>query len=211
MKRYSLICLFAALLMPLALVSCSEDDNTVEEFPNWMEANTDSISRLYDEAGQYADGSWKLFLSYALEDTVPTTVDDYIAVQVLEEGAGSGCPMFTDSVRISYRGRLIPSTSYVDGYVFDQTYSGEYNSETARPQDMYVGSLVDGFATALQHMHIGDHWRVYIPYMLGYGSSGTTTIPAYSTLVFDIALVAYCRADGSLGPTRSAESVWITE
>ena len=32
MKRYSLICHLAVLLMPLALVSCSEDDNTVEEF-----------------------------------------------------------------------------------------------------------------------------------------------------------------------------------
>lgn len=193
------------------ITSCSEDDNTVEEFPDWRNRNEAYFNDIYERARDNADGSWKLFLNYSLQDTIPTSNDDYIAVQVLEEGTGSGCPMYTDSVLVNYRGRLIPSTSYADGYVFDQSYDGEYNPETAVPAQFYVGGLIDGFTTALQHMHIGDVWRVYIPYNLGYGESGSSSIPGYSTLIFDIALVAYYRAGVSPDKWRSAAGGWITE
>lgn len=193
------------------ITSCSEDDNTVEEFPDWQNRNEAYFNSIYERARDNADGSWKLILNYSLQDTIPTSNDDYIAVQVLEEGTGSGCPMYTDSVLVNYRGRLIPSTSYADGYVFDQSYDGEYNPETAMPAQFYVGGLIDGFTTALQHMHIGDVWRVYIPYNLGYGETGSSSIPGYSTLIFDIALVAYYRAGVSPDKWRSAAGGWITE
>ena len=211
MKRYNIIFAAFALMLLSVLASCSEDDNTVEEFPDWQNRNETYFAGIYEQAKANADGTWKLIRSYALEDTIPTTNDDYIAVKVLRAGTGSGCPMFSDSVKVNYRGRLIPSTSYADGYVFDESYIGEYNPATALPSTMYVGGTVDGFATALQYMHIGDYWRVYIPYWLGYGTSGSPPIPAYSTLIFDIELVAYYRAGVDVPDTRAAEGVWITE
>lgn len=211
MKKYNIIFTVFALMLLSVIASCSEDDNTVEEFPDWQNRNETYFAGVYDQAKANADGTWKLIRSYALEDTIPTTYDDYIAVKVLRAGTGSGCPMFSDSVKVNYRGRLIPSTSYADGYVFDESYVGEYNPATALPSTMYVGGTVDGFATALQHMHIGDYWRVYIPYWLGYGTSGSSSIPAYSTLIFDIELVAYYRAGVDVPDTRAAEGVWITE
>ena len=211
MKRYNIIFAAFALMLLSVFASCSEDDNTVEEFPDWQNRNETYFAGIYEQAKANADGTWKLIRSYALEDTIPTTNDDYIAVKVLRAGTGSGCPMFSDSVKVNYRGRLIPSTSYADGYVFDESYIGEYNPATALPSTMYVGGTVDGFATALQHMRIGDYWRVYIPYWLGYGTSGSSSIPAYSTLIFDIELVAYYRAGVDVPDTRAAEGVWITE
>ena len=211
MKRYNIIFAAFALMLLSVFASCSEDDNTVEEFPDWQNRNETYFAGIYEQAKANADGTWKLIRSYALEDTIPTTNDDYIAVKVLRAGTGSGCPMFSDSVKVNYRGRLIPSTSYADGYVFDESYIGEYNPATALPSTMYVGGTVDGFATALQYMHIGDYWRVYIPYWLGYGTSGSSSIPAYSTLIFDIELVAYYRAGVDVPDTRAAEGVWITE
>ena len=211
MKRYNIIFAAFALMLLSVLASCSEDDNTVEEFPDWQNRNETYFAGIYEQAKANADGTWKLIRSYTLEDTIPTTNDDYIAVKVLRAGTGSGCPMFSDSVKVNYRGRLIPSTSYADGYVFDESYIGEYNPATALPSTMYVGGTVDGFATALQYMHIGDYWRVYIPYWLGYGTSGSPSIPAYSTLIFDIELVAYYRAGVDVPDTRTAEGVWITE
>ena len=62
---------------------------------------------------------------------------------------------------------------------------------------MEVNGVLEGFATALQHMHRGDHWRVTIPHQLGYGASGTTGIPGYSTLIFEIRLVDF--EEGSAG------------
>jgi FKBP-type peptidyl-prolyl cis-trans isomerase FklB len=44
---------------------------------------------------------------------------EYIYVKVMESGEAGDSPMFTDSVRVSYQGRLIPSATYKDGMVFD--------------------------------------------------------------------------------------------
>ena len=211
MKKHSLMLFLTVILLPLGLASCSESDDTVEEFPDWQERNEAYFSSVYEQARTNADGTWKVIRNYSLEDSIPADYYDYIAVEVLNEGTGSGCPMFTDSVRVNYRGRLIPSTSYIDGYVFDESYEGEYNPATAKPITMYVGSNVDGFTTALQHMHIGDRWRVYIPYQLGYGVSGSGVIPGYSTLIFDIELIEYYRAGTSPTPWNVPARRWITE
>ena len=197
MKRFHITMFLALLLAPLLLVSCSENDTQEEEFPNWQEQNDAYFRNIYNKAMTNTDGSWKIIKSYAYEDTVPHDITANIVVEVLKEGTASGSPLFTDSVKVNYRGRLSPSASYPEGYVFDSSYQGDYDVTTARPVTFCVGALVDGFATALQHMHIGDQWRVYIPYQLGYGSSEKTGIPAFSTLVFDIALVNYFKAGDS--------------
>ena len=200
-----------ALLAPLFLASCSEEDNTVEEFPDWENTNNAYFASLYNYAAGVSDGSWKVIKNFTFNDDIEATAENSIVVEVLETGTGSGCPMYTDSVLVDYRGRLIPSTSYEDGYVFDQSYDGDYNPATAKPAKLYVGGVVDGFATALQNMRIGDHWRVYIPYQLGYGEVDNGDIPAYSTLVFDIALRAYYRAGTPTGSRAAVSGVWITE
>jgi peptidylprolyl isomerase/FKBP-type peptidyl-prolyl cis-trans isomerase FklB len=53
-----------------------------------------------------------------------------------------------------------------------------------------VNGVVDGFSTALQHMQVGDKWEIWIPWKLGYGESGNNSIQGYTTLVFEIELVA---------------------
>lgn len=200
-----------ALLAPLFFASCSEEDNTVEEFPDWENTNNAYFASLYNYAAGVTDGSWKVIKNFTFNDDIEATAENSIVVEVLEAGTGSGCPMYTDSVLVDYRGRLLPSTSYEDGYVFDQSYDGDYNPATAKPAKLYVGGVVDGFATVLQYMHIGDHWRVYIPYQLGYGEVDNGDIPAYSTLVFDIALRAYYRAGTPTGSRAAVSGVWITE
>jgi hypothetical protein len=64
------------------------------------------------------------------------------------------------------------------------------------PHDSHCAAAGDGFGffyTAVQQMTDGDLWKVYIPNKLGYGASGSTGVPAYSTLVFDINLVSFSR------------------
>lgn len=209
MKKDILFVFSALLLMATAAVSCSEDDNTVEEFPNWQETNTAYFNDVLATARANADGSWKVFKTWSKEDTIQGIPADYIAVKVLEEGTGSGCPMYTDSVRLHYRGRLIPSTSYADGFVFDETYDGEFSPETCTPVSMLTMNTVDGFATALQHMHIGDRWKVYIPYQLAYGTSDYNNVPAYSTLVFDLYLCGYYRPGTPTTQRQAKKGIWI--
>ncbi len=47
-------------------------------------------------------------------------------------------------------------------------------------------------------MKVGDRWKVYIPWDYAYGSSGTTGILGYSTLVFDITLLDFANTEAEL-------------
>ena len=193
MNKYTLLVLITAIIAPITFISCSESSDEDNEFEDWKNRNEQYFSDVYLKAKDCQDGSWKIIRNYSLEDTINIDYDQNIVVEVINEGNGSGCPLFSDSVLVDYRGSLIPTIYHTSGYVFDQSYTDDYNPLTANPAKLYVGNTVDGFATALQHMHIGDQWRVYIPYRMGYGSTDNSDIPAFSTLIFDIALRAYSR------------------
>ena len=187
------------------LGSCSESDNTVEEFPDWKNTNVNYWDKLYAETQAKVtagDAFWKAFKSYSIEDSLQSPNTDYIIVNVLTAGKGSGCPIYSDSVRVRYTGQLLPSTSYPQGYVFDTTNKNGASDATAGVVDMKISDLTAGFATALQRMHIGDQWDVYIPWTLAYGESGSSSIPGYSVLKFKIQLLAYARAGASLPPFK---------
>ena len=176
------------MVLPMALfTSCSESDEEVTEFDNWQERNDTYFNEVYSRAKGINSGEWRVFPKRSLNAEVATKAEDYIVVQVLGSGSGSDCPLYTDSVSVHYSGRLMPSASYPEGYEFDKSWIGSYQAAVSKPYSGRVYSFVDGFATALQHMHVGDHWKVYIPYQQGYGSS-SGSIPAYSTLIFDLRL-----------------------
>ena len=75
-------------------------------------------------------------------------------------------------------------------YVFDQSYQGALDKDVALPVTFAVNDeySIIGWVTALQQMKMGDRWEVYIPSDLAYGDYGSTGIPGFSTLVFDISL-----------------------
>lgn len=215
MKRSLIAYMATAALALTCLWSCGESDGAEEEFADWQATNEQYFSSLYSKrrsAISNGDGAWKIITQWSMNDSIATDAADHIIVEVLETGTGSGCPMYTDSVKVHYEGRLIPSKTYTSGYVFDKSFSGEYNPDTSLPSKMAVSGVVDGFATALQNMHIGDRWRVYIPYQLGYGTTTSNSIPAYSTLIFDITLAAYYKAGTKVPASRAAQrGEWVTE
>ena len=197
------------------LPSCSETDDTVEEYADWQQKNEAFFTSKYNSAMQSAGSArWKVIKCFSRDASSTGEPTDYILVKVLREGTGSGCPLFTDSVRVHYRGQLIASATHVDssdrelGYVFDKTWStDEFNEQICVPAKKSVSGVVDGFSTALQHMHIGDRWLVYIPYQLGYGTKDNGKVPAYSTLVFDLTLAAYYRAGTKVPQWSSNDNI----
>lgn len=185
--RYFIYSLFAVV----ALASCSEDDGEVEEYPDWQVTNETYYNQLVaDVQAKKAAGdtTWDLLASYTKADNNYALQGfDYVVVEKLKAGMGNS-PLTTDSVEVSYVGRLLPSTNDKGGMVFDRTFAGGYDSDVSTPARLAVSSLIDGFSTALLHMRRGDHWKVYIPYQLGYGTTASGSIPAYSTLIFDLYL-----------------------
>lgn len=193
----------AAMLMamPLLFTACSETNETQEEYPDWKNKNQTFWNRLYTETRRHATAgytSWKIFKTYTKQDSISGVNTDYIIVHVKQAGTGSGTPLGTDSVSVRYTGQLLPSTSYPAGYIFDTTSPAGTTDATAGVAHMAINSLTDGFATALQHMHIGDKWDVYVPWTLAYGEKGNKSIPGYSVLKFEISLLAYARAGSAL-------------
>lgn len=190
MKKLSYIFLAVILFPFMGIVSsCSEDSKEEDEFDKWQEKNEAVLTQWA------ATPSYKKILTFSKDESTTSSFKntDFIYVEVLETGEGGESPLYTDTVRVAYRGHYIPTASYPEGLVFDQTYLDDFNWKTAGIAKFMTGALVDGFATALMHMHVGDRWRVRIPYMLGYGkndykASSSTTIPGYTNLVFDIAM-----------------------
>jgi peptidylprolyl isomerase/FKBP-type peptidyl-prolyl cis-trans isomerase FklB len=107
----------------------------------------------------------------------------HIYYKVIKEGAGSKPIYYTSRVKVYYIGSLI------NGTIFDRA---EYPNHL--PAEFAVNQVIEGWTTVLQYMREGDRWEVWIPQELGYGStaqerSGVVSIPAYSTLKFEIEVV----------------------
>jgi len=194
-----LLCAAFFTLHSSLFTSCSEDDATEDEYADWQLRNEVFFASLSDSLSANP-AQWQRILNYSLSGDADHDAASYIYVKKLEQGTGTESPCYTDSVRLSYQGRLIPTTTYPEGHIFDSTLYGSYSLATTATAKQVVSGVVDGFATAVQHMHCGDRWRVYIPYQLGYGKTEQNSIPAYSTLIFDITLVDFCHAGEVLKP-----------
>lgn len=97
--------------------------------------------------------------------------------EVLESGKGDS-PKASDNVAVHYTGKLI------DGTVFDSSV------ERGVPASFGVTQVIPGWVEALQLMHEGDKWRLYIPSDLAYGPNGAGgVIGPNMTLIFDVELL----------------------
>jgi len=97
--------------------------------------------------------------------------------KVLQEGFGE-IPKDTNRVTVHYTGKLI------DGTVFDSSI------DRGEPAKFPIGSVIKGWQEALQLMKVGSKWEVVIPADLAYGERATGNIPANSTLLFEVELLA---------------------
>lgn len=97
--------------------------------------------------------------------------------EVLQSGDGDRQPNPRSKVTCHYKGMLI------NGKVFDSSW------QRNAPATFRVNMLISGFQIALVNMCVGDHWRVYIPALKGYGENAVGEIPANSTLIFEILLL----------------------
>lgn len=201
-------------------VSCSETDTASTEYDNWKEKNDAYFEQQYQRALDSIavnPTKWKVIKCFSKNQNQEGTHTDYIIAHVLSQKeqhdeattpSYADSPLYTDSVRVHVRGNLIPSPSYnvnsasfgAKGYQFDTSWNGDYNEKIMIPSSYKVSGLIDGFATALQYMHVGDRWEVLIPYQLGYNSTERSSIPAYSVLVFDITLHSFVHS-GDKFPT----------
>ena len=105
-----------------------------------------------------------------------TTTASGLQYKVNTAGKGKQ-PKATDTVSVNYKGSL------VSGKVFDESHG--------TPVTFPVNGVIPGWTEALQLMHEGDKWTLYIPSKLAYGENGAgPDIGPNETLVFDVELVS---------------------
>lgn len=105
------------------------------------------------------------------------TLPSGLQYKVLTNGAGAQ-PKKEDKVKVHYKGTLL------DGKEFDSSYKRN------EPATFGVTQVIKGWTEALQLMHVGDKWMLYIPSDLAYGDRGAgEMIQPGSTLVFEVELL----------------------
>jgi len=87
-------------------------------------------------------------------------------------------PTASNTVRVHYTGTLI------DGTEFDSSVS------RGEPAEFGVSYVIQGWVEALQLMPVGSKFKLYIPENLAYGSGGSGSIQPFSTLIFEVELLA---------------------
>lgn len=199
-----------ALGAVLALFSCKEEDGVYDAYANWPARNAEYFMQKAAEARQAINAAkmqhgdnweehcdWRMFKSTTKSQLVPGALTDSICVYIEKRGTGTESPTWSDTVRVNFRGYLMPTQNMVNGEwveerkVFSQSFMGELDHQVAVPSKMPVSSGVAGFATALQYMRQGDIWWVYIPSELAYKEQSSGSVLPYSTLTFYLNLVDF--------------------
>lgn len=104
------------------------------------------------------------------------TTESGLQYMILEQGDGEK-PSADDQVHVHYKGMLL------DGTVFDSSYDrGTHNT-------FDLGRLIPGWTEGIQLMPVGSKYRFFIPSDLAYGDREVGTIPANSTLIFEVELL----------------------
>lgn len=118
----------------------------------------------------------KAFMAKAANKPGVKTTKDGLVYKVLKQGNGPS-PAKNDKVVVDYKGML------ADGTVFDSTY------KRGKPATLPVNAVIPGWSEALQMMHVGGKYKLYIPPHLAYGEQGAgQVIGPNEALVFEVAL-----------------------
>ena len=128
-----------------------------------------------------AQGNEKSLRDKYLADNGITTMPTATGLYYIETEKGTGDrAMAGNTVNVHYTGRLL------DGTIFDSSV------EKGVPYSfrLGVGAVINGWDEAIALMNVGGKATLVIPSELAYKSQGSGSIPAYSTLVFDVELVS---------------------
>ena len=150
------------------------DEELMEAFAFLQQRGEQRMAELNAESAK----AGKAFLEENAKREGVITTASGLQYEIVQKAADGAQPKADDVVTVHYEGRLI------DGSVFDSSIAR--NS----PIDLPVGGVIPGWVEALQLMHVGEKYKLYIPSELAYGeNSPTPAIPANAVLVFDIELL----------------------
>jgi len=149
--------------------------------------------KLKAEAEQNLKAGDEFRAKFAKEAGVVTTKSG-LMYKVEKEGTGPK-PTATDTVEVHYKGTLI------DGTVFDSSY------QRKQTVSFPLNQVIPGWTEGVQLMPVGSKFEFVIPPQLAYGAQSNPSIPANSTLIFQVELVGIkAPAEKAVDKAASAET-----
>lgn len=153
-----------------------------------LEAFSKKLTELFEsqakEAGAKVKAEGQAYLTENAKKEGVTTTESGLQYEVLTEGAGES-PSATDKVTVHYKGTLI------DGTPFDSSY------DRGEPATFPLNGVIAGWTEGVQLMKPGAKFKFTIPSTLAYGERDTPTIPANSTLIFEVELLEVVKAEAA--------------
>ncbi|HEY2148102.1 MAG TPA: FKBP-type peptidyl-prolyl cis-trans isomerase [Pirellulales bacterium] len=145
-----------------------------------LQVQKDAVTRAQQNFVKLADKNKKEGAAFLAQNKnregVKTTASG-LQYKVLKQGNGA-TPRATDVVTVNYRG------TFLDGTEFDSSYARN------EPAKFPCNRVIAGWVEALQLMHVGDKWQIFVPSNLAYAEAGMgNDIPPNATLVFEIELL----------------------
>lgn len=116
------------------------------------------------------------FLSENAKKPGVITTKSGLQYKIIQQGKGKR-PTSTSEVTVHYKGQLL------DGTEFDSSYKRN------QPISFTLNQVISGWTEGLQLMKEGSKATLYIPSKLAYGTNNMDSIPANSTLIFDVELI----------------------
>ena len=103
-----------------------------------------------------------------------------MGITTLKEGAGAN-PKMTDTVKVNYRGTL------ENGQEFDSSY------KRGQPATFPLSRVIPCWTEGVQKIKAGGKAKLVCPPNLAYGNREIPSIPANSTLIFEVELLDIVR------------------
>lgn len=153
------------------------DEQRLEAKTQFTAELRDSLAKKQTESAATNLATGKAFLEENGKKEGVITTASGLQYKIISTGDGK-MPKDSDTVTTHYKGTLI------DGREFDSSYKRD------TPASFPVKGVIKGWTEALQLMHVGDKWQLFIPSDLAYGATKRSElIEANSTLIFELELL----------------------
>ncbi|MCK9163649.1 MAG: FKBP-type peptidyl-prolyl cis-trans isomerase [Bacteroidales bacterium] len=151
-----------------------EDKNAV--MGAWQQEMQMKKQAQMQQLGLQAREEGVVFMKTNLEKAGVVQTESGLQYEVIQPAEGAK-PKPTDTVKVHYHGTLL------NGEVFDSSV------ERQEPISFPLNQVIPGWTEGVQLMSVGSKYKFIIPADLAYGDSPVGTIPAGSTLVFEVELL----------------------
>ena len=147
------------------------------ELDTWGPRINELVTARTAVASEKRGAAGAAFLTQAAARSGAERTTSGIVYRELTAGSGAS-PAAGSTVRVNYRGTLI------DGTEFDSSYARN------EPAEFGLGQVIPCWTEGVQKIRVGGKAELVCPADLAYGPNGQPGIPANSTLVFEVELLA---------------------